>query len=193
MGPSGCSITCRWPGQGSPSTTTSATWIGCTSASRIEPPRPGNALQLVLAALLEGDPGAGDEVAHRARDEHLARPGERRDARAGVDGDSAHLPVRELALARVQPGAELEPEAAHAVADRPRGADRARRPVEGGEEAVAGGVDLAAAEAHELCADGGLVRPSELAAAPVAALGGPLALAADLRLNDCSGGLGPSA
>src|SRR2546423_1777707 len=121
MRPSGCSITCRWPGQGSSSTSTSATCTGRTSASRIEPPRPGNALQLVLAALLEGDPGAGDEVAHRARDEHLARPGERRDARAGVDGDPAHLPVRELALARVQAGAELEPEAAHTVAERAPG------------------------------------------------------------------------
>src|SRR5437764_15260648 len=106
MRPSGCSITCRWPGQGSPSTITSATWIGRTSPSRIEPPRAGNALQLVLTALLEGDPGAGDEVVHRARDEHLARPGEGRDARAGVDGDPAYLPVRDLALAGVEPRAQ---------------------------------------------------------------------------------------
>src|SRR2546423_1061407 len=174
MRPSGCSITCRWPGQGSPSTSTSATGIGRTSASRIEPPRPGDALQLVLAALLEGDPGAGDEVAHRARDEHLARPGERRDARAGVDGDPAHLPVRELALARVQPGAELESEAAHTVADRAGGADRARRPVEGGEEAVAGRVHLAAAVAAKLGANRGLVRLEQLAPAAGAELDPPL-------------------
>src|SRR5256714_8460213 len=132
MRPSGCSITCRWPGQGSPSTTASATWIGRTSASRIEPPRPGNALQLVLAALLEGDPGAGDEVAHRAPDEHLAPPGERRDARAGADGDPAHLPVRELALARVQADPDLEPEAAPTVPHRPPAPHPPRRPVEPG-------------------------------------------------------------
>src|SRR2546423_13682646 len=173
MRPSGCSITCRWPGQGSPSTSTSATWIGRTSASRIEPPRPGDALQLVLAALLEGDPGAGDEVAHRARDEHLARACEGGDARAGVEGGPAHLPVRDLALAGVEPGAELEPEAAHAVPDRAGGADRSRRPVEGGEEAVPGGVDLAAAVADELAADGGLVRLGQLAPAPAAGLRGP--------------------
>src|SRR5918912_3540752 len=174
MRPSGRSITCRWPGHGSPSTITSATWIGRTSASRIDLPRPGHALELVLAALLEGDPRAGDEVAHRARDEDLTRPGQRRDPRAGVDGDPAHLPVRELALAGVEPCAELEPEAAHAVADRARGADRACGPVEGGEEAVAGGVDLAPAVARELAADGGLVRLEQLAPAPVAELGSTL-------------------
>src|SRR2546423_15239087 len=105
MRPSGCSITCRWPGHGSPSTRTSATCTGRTSASRIQPPPPRDALQLVLAALLEGDPGAGHEVAHRARHEHLARLRERRDAGTGVDGDPAHLAVRELALAGVEPGA----------------------------------------------------------------------------------------
>src|SRR5919197_3887134 len=122
--PSGCSITCRWPGTRSPSTRTSEACTGRTSASRIEPPRAGDALQLVLAALLEVDPGAGDEVANGARDEHLARPGERRHARAGVHGDPAHLPVRQLALAGVEPGAQLEPEAAHAVADRAGCSDR---------------------------------------------------------------------
>src|SRR5918912_4581027 len=173
MRPSGCSITCRWPGHGSPSTSTSATWIGRTSASRIDLPRPGDALQLVLAALLEGDPGAGDEVAHRARDEHLARPRERRDARPRVDGDPAHLPVRELALAGVQAGAQLDAEPPHRLLDRVGGADRPRRPVEGGEEAVAGRVDLAPAVAGELRADRRLVRLEQLAPAAVARLRGP--------------------
>src|SRR5918911_699338 len=162
MRPSGCSITCRWPGHGSPSTSTTATWIGRTSASRIDLPRPGDALQLVLAALLEGDPGAGDEVAHRARDEDLTRPGQRRHPRAGVDGDPAHLPVRELALAGVEPRPELEPESPDRLLDRVSRPDRACRPVKGGEEAVAGGVDLATAVARELAADGGLVRLEEL-------------------------------
>src|SRR5205085_6553659 len=134
-------------------------------------PRAGHALELVLAALLEGDPGAGDEIAHRARDEHLARPGERRDPRTGVDGDAAHLAVRELALAGVESCAQLEPEAPHAVADRAGGADRPRRPVEGGEEAVAGGVDLPSAVARELAADGNLVRLEQLAPAAIAELG----------------------
>ena len=49
---------------------------------------PGNALEDMAAAILEGDPGADDEVLHGTRHEHLARAGERRDAGSEVDGKS---------------------------------------------------------------------------------------------------------
>jgi len=41
-----------------------------------EVPRVGDALELVLAAVLELKSGAGDEILDRARDGHLAESGE---------------------------------------------------------------------------------------------------------------------
>src|SRR5437867_2572441 len=106
------------------------------------------------AAVLEGEAGAGDEVLDGARDEHLAGPGLRSDPRARVDGDPGDLAVQEFALAGVQAGAHLEPQLADLLDDRLRAADRPRGPVEAREEAVAGGVDLPAAEAGELLSHG---------------------------------------
>ena len=40
---------------------------------REEPPLAGDALERRAPAVLELEPGARDEIAHRARDEHLAR------------------------------------------------------------------------------------------------------------------------
>jgi hypothetical protein len=62
----------------------------------------------VFAALLEGDTGAGDDVSHRVRDEHLARAGGRRDSRPDVDRGSTDGGGRLLDLARVDAGAGFE-------------------------------------------------------------------------------------
>ena len=57
------------------------------------------------------------------------------------------LAVHDLALTRVQPARTSSPSRTP-VDDGARAADRARRSVEGGEEPVAGRIDLAPAEAH---------------------------------------------
>ena len=57
-----------------------------------------------------------------------------------------------LALARVDAGADRDAGAARALGDAQRAADRPRRPVEGGEEAVAHRLDLVAAVRGELAA-----------------------------------------
>ena len=54
----------------------------------------------------------------------------------------AILPSRDLALAGVETGADLDPECRERIADRGGGLDSAGRPVEGGEEPVTGGVEL---------------------------------------------------
>src|SRR4051794_9839857 len=94
-----------------------------------------------------------------------------RDTRSGVHGDPRHLAVDELALARVEAGANIDAELPNAVDDRPRAADRPRRAVEGSEEAVSRGVDLAAARACELPADDGVVALEQFSPAAVAQLG----------------------
>ena len=70
----------------------------------------------------------------------------------------------------MEPGPDLEAERAHAGADRARGADGPGGAVEGGQEAVARGVDLAPAEPRELLAHQRVVRLEQVAPAPVAQL-----------------------
>src|SRR5262249_12632109 len=69
------------------------------------------------------------------------------------------------------------------TADREGATDGARRTVEGGKEAVPGGIDLAAAEPLELAADRGVVCAEELAPAVIAEFHGPLR-----RADDVGGG-----
>ncbi len=99
------------------------------------------------SAILEGEPGAGDEIPDRPRDQHFARPCGGSGACASRDGDAGHLVVGELALACVKAGAKLDAEHPNIISDRLRAADRTCRAVEAGEEAVAGSVHLDAAEA----------------------------------------------
>src|ERR1700736_5699611 len=106
----------------------------------IDPALP-HAFERLRAAVLELDPGASDEVPDGRGDEHLPRSGERRDPR--------DLLTEQLAFAGVQARAELQAEVARHLANGHGAADRTGRAVKGGEEAVAGRVDLVAPEADE--------------------------------------------
>src|SRR6185436_8716615 len=117
---------------------------------RPQAPGPGHALERVLAAVGEADPGADDEVLDGVGDEHLARRRERADARADVDREAADVLADRLALARVEAGAQLDAELPHRVAQLHRAADRARGAVERREDAVAERLHGAAAEARQL-------------------------------------------
>ena len=94
-----------------------------------------------------------------------------RDACSGVDGDAGDLAVDELALARVEPRADVEAEVAHSLDDRLGAADGACRPVEGRQEAVAHGVHLLAARPRELRPDERVVLLEQLTPGPVADFG----------------------
>src|SRR5687768_10058057 len=107
----------------------------------VDGPRARDALQLVLAAWFEREARAGDEILDGARDEDLARPRERGDAGADVDGDAAHGAPRKLHLAGVDAAPELEAELARPSANGDGAPHGARRPVEDREEAVARRVD----------------------------------------------------
>jgi hypothetical protein len=92
----------------------------------------------------------------------------------------AIFPPRHLALAAVQPRADLQAQLTDAPDDRGSAPDRARRSVEGGEEAVPRRVDLAAAEPHELAADERVVALEELQPLAIAELGRPVREAHDV-------------
>src|SRR5581483_8469844 len=93
--------------------------------------------------------------------------GLRGDTRADVHRDAAYLALDHLALAGVQARPHVDSELVHAVRDRTRAPDPARRPVEGREEAVAGRVELAAAVPGELLPHERMVPLDELAPASV--------------------------
>src|SRR6187431_2943747 len=136
------------------------------------------------AAVDERDAGPGDQVLDRARHEHLAGAGLRRDPRADVDGDAADLRAHHLALAGVHAGTQLEPQRPGAFADRLGATDGARRAVERGEETVARGIDLAAAESLELAAGDAVERIEDGVPARVAELRGALGRADDVGEQD---------
>ena len=69
----------------------------------IEAPRAGNALQLVLAALVEGDTRAGHQILDGSRNQDVARRRSRRDPCADGDRDSPELAVDALALSVWRP------------------------------------------------------------------------------------------
>ena len=63
-----------------------------------------------------------------------------------MNRDSGDLPIKDLALARVEAGAYFEPERLDAINDCLSATDRASRPIEAREKAVAGGIDLSPSE-----------------------------------------------
>ena len=80
--------------------------------------------------------------------------------------------------------ADRQTESLDGVLDSSCAADGARRPVEGREEAVTGGIDLVAAEPFELPADSRVMALEKLAPTPVPHRGGPLCRADDVGEED---------
>ena len=90
-------------------------------------------------------------------DTSSVRPGQCAHARPDVHGDSADVVAADLALAGVQPGAYLDAERLHRVADRHRAADRSLGAVKHREEAISCCADLAAPKARKLGSDDGVM------------------------------------
>jgi hypothetical protein len=137
----------------------------------VEPPVIPDTAQFGHATFLEDEPGTGDEIAHRLRDEHFSGCRLGRHARADVNTDSPDLPIHELALTSVQSGANLDPEVADGVGDHTAATNCARRPVEGREKPIARGVEFAPPEASELAPDRDVVLVEELSPAAFAEFG----------------------
>jgi len=84
----------------------------------------------------------------------------------------------------METGSYFDAQAPHSVADCPGAADRARRAVEGGEEAITCSVDLAPPEPLELAPNDGPVPLEQLAPTPIAELGGSFRRADDICEED---------
>ena len=108
----------------------------------------------MLATIREIEAGPGDEVTYRRCDQRLAPFGKTRHAGCDVHGDAPRLLASNaFHLARVQAGPDPDPEWREPVLDAEGASNRARRPIERGEEAVARCVDLLAGESVELPPD----------------------------------------
>src|SRR5256884_2584638 len=152
-----------------------------SSVDGVQLPVPGDALEQVGAAVAERDARAGYQVGDGAGDEHLARLRRGRYPGAGVDGDAGQVLTGGFDLAGVQANPDFDAQRADRVAHRACAADRPGGAGEGREQAVTGGVDLAAAAPVPLRAPYRIVgvheRPPPAAAPPRAALGAPPAMA----------------
>jgi hypothetical protein len=91
---------------------------------------------------------------------------------AGVHGEPADLLSPHFHFAGVHANPGREPDTSQVVTESAGAADRATRPVEGGQEAIAGGVDLASTEPCQVPAHDRVVLVEERAPAGVTECGG---------------------
>jgi hypothetical protein len=77
------------------------------------------------AAVREAAAGAGDEIAHRARHQRLARRSHRDDAGRGVNGDATDIVFGQLDLACMQSGAHRDAQRLDGTGDGCRATDGA--------------------------------------------------------------------
>ena len=140
----------------------------------VEMPPVGDALQFVFAGVFELQPRARGEVFHRGAHENLPGACERADPRADVDREAANVVASEFDLTGVAPGADLQAELADGHAERLGAADGPGGPVEGRQQAVPGGVDVAAPVPFDLPARQVVMLGEEIGPAGVAELGQPL-------------------
>ena len=142
-----------------------------------------DALEAWAAAVDEREAGARDEVAHRGRHEHLARPRGRRDARPvwtaiprmSPPGAARSRPCGsgpDSRPSRGPPRRSQSPPGSRAPGRRTRPGSHRRR------------VDLAASKARQLGANGGVVALQQVAPAPVTQLRRQLGRADDVGEED---------
>jgi len=90
-------------------------------------PFSGHALELYVTSVSEGQPGAGDQVLDGARNDNFIRLRLCGHTRPDMHGNAAYLPGHDLALAGMQPGADMQPQLPYPITDRLRAPDGARR------------------------------------------------------------------
>ena len=142
-----------------------------SNVCREQSPTPGDTLELVLAPVFEIDARTGDEVNDRARDKDFVRFGEIADALGHVDRDSGEIVAAPFDLTAVQPGADIQPQRSDDFAYGRGAVDGSGRAIKGGQESVAGRLDLLTPEALELATHGVVVSVQDVPPAVVAEAG----------------------
>jgi hypothetical protein len=107
----------------------------------------------MLPVTIELDSCSGDEVFHGPGDHDLPRSRQRCDPGGNVDREPSQIVASDLAFPTVQADPDLETKWRQRLGHGLRATDRPRRPIEGHNETVSGGIDLAAAIVPQLRAD----------------------------------------
>ena len=115
-------------------------------------PRRGYAFEVVVPAVGELEPGAGDEVCHGARDKHLTGLREGSDPGSGVHGNAAEVVAALFAFPNMDAGAYLDAEAPGRFGRGERALDGPRWTIERDEEPAACFGHFPAPETPELVA-----------------------------------------
>ena len=108
---------------------------------RVEAVRAWDPLQFVLAAVLELEPGPGDQQRDGGRSEQFPRSGLLQDTSCEMDGDPADVVASNLDLPRVQPRPDPDPQWRERLSEGRRTADGPPGAVEGGQQPVSGQLD----------------------------------------------------
>ena len=125
-------------------------------------------------AILEGQVGAGYEIAHRSGDQYLPAFGYRGDPCGDVDRNAADVVPLHFDLARMDAASNLQVQLPQGRDDRVRATDGTSRAIERSEETVAEGLDLMPAIARKFDADDLIVLFQYRLPAPISDLGCPL-------------------
>lgn len=133
-----------------------------THRSGVDGPAVGDALQLVLAAVGEGQLAADHEVAHRARDEDLTCIGEAPDAGGEVDTEPRDVIAAALDLAAVEARTDVKLEPVCVGDDLLCAAHTLGRACERGEHTVTGRLDDLAARTTASRRSAGFCHPSRV-------------------------------
>jgi len=125
----------------------------------------------MLAAIFKGEPGTRNEVLHGLRDQDFRWIGQSSDPTADADCYAPHFVGHRLHFSGMQSRPNLDPERPHRLHSRLSAPHRSCRTVEGGEESVAGRLDLAAAIPCEGRTHRGVVTLDEVTPTSVSELG----------------------
>jgi hypothetical protein len=117
----------------------------------------------VLAPVGKSDAGADNKGRHRPRDKHLAWACRRSDSGADVDSQPGHIGAPHFDLASVQSGPHFDTQRPNRFTNGACTLNGPSRPVEGGEEPVADGVDFPPTESFKFSTDGPIMGVEQIA------------------------------
>ena len=125
----------------------------CSTSYCEQSPRSWDALQHVLAAILELDAGANDKILDCPGDQDLAWRCQRTYPSGNVDGQTPQIVASHLTLTCVKTQVKIDPERRSGVGNGQRTANRPRGPIERGNKPITRCIDLLAAESLQLFTD----------------------------------------